>query len=82
MLAGLAIEAGQDVGRSRDVVIDLAVLELVEQRRRETFRQAGLSPVDAVVPVAGAGGGRGILFEDGAGDVFLAMSRYPGTDRE
>lgn len=36
-LSGLAIEAGQDIRRSRGVIVHLAILELIEQFRGKTF---------------------------------------------
>lgn len=36
-LTSLAIEAGQDIRRSRSVIVHLAVLELIEQFRGKAF---------------------------------------------
>ena len=82
-LAGLSIEARQDIRGGRRVMVDLAGLELVQQFRRKTFRKTGLSPVDAIIPVARTGSRRGILFKHGARDVLLQnafISTIPLSD--
>lgn len=76
-LPSLAIEAGQDIRRSWSVIVYLAILELIEQFRGKTFGQARLCPVNTVIPVARSEGR--VLFEDGAGDVFLLLSALQGT---
>ena len=74
-LSSFAIEARQDIRRSRSMIVHLAILELIEQFRGETFRETGLRPVDTIVPVARSEGR--VLFEDGAGDVFLYTTVTP-----
>ncbi len=50
----------------------LGNLQVIIDLLAETTCQPGLGPVDAVVPVARAGGRGGILFKDGGIDAGLA----------